>query len=37
MLYLSQMWPVITGVTVSAVASIVIRFSWRRGKSAADI
>ena len=36
MLYLSQMWPVATGVIASAVPAVLIRLGWRRGKSATE-
>jgi len=34
--YLSQIWPLATGVVASAVPAVVIRFAWRRDKSATE-
>ena len=34
--YLSQMWPVATGVIASAVPAVLIRLRWRKGKSATE-
>lgn len=34
--YLSQMWPVATGVIASAVPAVLIRLGWRRGKGATE-
>lgn len=34
--YLSQIWPLAMGVIASAVPAVVIRFGWRRDKSATE-
>jgi hypothetical protein len=34
--YLSQIWPLAMGVIASAVPAVVIRFAWRRDKSAME-